>query len=109
MRMELILARLLELRPDVLLFQEVTWDMLRVLKACLPLPGWKLHRHPNPPLDYFNATACRQHRSRGKCTANRLDSEQGRHYVIVRQDGWALVNVHAESSVWAKACECRDK
>ena len=97
-RMDEILKEVLEAKPDVLLLQEVVVEMYAVLRR--RLPGWKLHRRHDHAEEYFNVTAVRTRPASAgeKSTSYAFPtSNNGRHMLTARRDGWAIVNVHAES------------
>ena len=97
-RMAEILRQVAPLEPDILLFQEVVMEMYEVLLS--ELASWKIHRRRGASEIYFNVTAVRSPPSSAndKTTSFAFPtSNNGRHVLTVRRDGWAIVNVHAES------------
>ena len=98
-RMREILRVALGLSPDMLLLQEVTAEMFEVAQEILK--GWTVRRRSqNTTEDYFLAVAVgpAQGEETAKITSTPFaTSKNGRHLLTVRQDGWTVVNVHAES------------
>ena len=97
-RMREILTVALDLAPDMLLLQEVTAEMFEVAQEILK--GWTVRRRRQTSEDYFLAVAVGP--AQGEETARItsypfVTSKNGRHLLTVRQDGWTVVNVHAES------------
>ena len=89
--MDEILKEVLEAKPDLLLLQEVVVEMYAVLRR--RLSGWKLHRrHDHAEVRTHPASAMERSTSYAFPTSN-----NGRHLLTARRDGWAIVNVHAES------------
>ena len=98
-RMAEILDHVLASSPDVLAMQEVLQEMYVVLRH--RLQGWSIICPQGHNFDYFNVTAVRHAPDCGDdqdtIRSFGLKSEQGRHIVTVRRQGWTIVNVHAES------------
>ena len=85
-------------RSNVVLLQEVVAEMYAVVRR--RLPDWKVHRRRPLTEEYYNVTAVRPRAfttAGGPTSYAFPDSENGRHVLTVRRDGWAISTVHTES------------
>ena len=84
--------------PDVLLLQEVVIEMYAVVRR--RLSDWRIYRRCDVAEEYFNVTAVRSAPASAEDKTSSYafpSSNNGRHVLTIRRDGWTVVNVHAES------------
>ena len=97
-RMEQILDEVLAVTPHMLLLQEVSDEMYDVVKR--RLKDWSVTRRLQTKVDHFLVIAVDRARAADTTRFSSYGfsgSSDGRHILTARQDGWAVVNVHAES------------
>ena len=104
-RMDAILTRVLLVKPDVLVLQEVTAPMLTQLRR--RLPEWKVCSRSEVSEYYFNVTAMR-HGSERTTSHPFLTSANGRHLITTRHNGWTILNTHTESGKTSKDRDARE-
>ena len=95
-RMEKMLAVILRSAADMILLQEVVADMYLVLQQ--RLPEWQIYRRRDVAEEYFNVTLVRtaQQSTEDRTSSYAFpSSNNGRHMLTVRRDGWTVGNVHA--------------
>ena len=113
-RMEEILTKVLEVEPDIIAMQEVVPAMYEVIVRRLKIEkSWaEVRRWGEVSEDYFNVTAVKSkpHGNDDRASFySYRSSNNGRHLITVRRNGWLIVNTHLESGVRHGALEARSR